>query len=73
LSPLTCEKIENVLRGIQDPVVMYHLYLGNYDDHELHTLTDAKDLAWTNIREVVPAALRELESDFRSVLGVEIA
>lgn len=71
LSPLTCEKIEKVLQGIQDPVVMYDLYLGNYDDHELHTLTDVKDHAWKDIQEVVPAALSELEFDFRSVLGVE--
>lgn len=71
LSPLTCEKIETVLRGIQDPVVTYNLYLGNYDDHELHTLTDVKDHAWKEIRDVVPAALGELESDFRKVLGVE--
>lgn len=71
LSPLTCEKIEKVLRGIQDPMVMYNLYLGNYDDHELHTLVDVKDHAWKEIRDVVPAALGELESDFRKVLGVE--
>lgn len=71
LSPLTCEKIEKVLRGIQDPMIMYDLYLGNYDDHELHTLTDVRDHAWKEIRDVVPAALSELESDFRNVLGVE--
>lgn len=70
LSPLTCEKIEKVLHGIQDPVVMYDLYLKNYDDHELNTLTDVKDYAWRDIQAVVPAAIRELESDFRSVLGV---
>lgn len=71
LSSLTCEKIDRVLQGIQDPVVRYNLFLGNYDDHELHTLTDVKDQAWKDIQEVVPAALSELESDFRSVLGVE--
>ncbi|WP_179153004.1 hypothetical protein [Chromohalobacter israelensis] len=71
LSPLTCEKIEKVLRGIQGSVVMYDLYLGNYDDHELNTLTDVKDIAWKDIQAVVPAALEELESEFRLVLGVE--
>lgn len=71
LSPLTCDKIEEVLRGIQDPVIMYDLYLRNYDDHELNALTDVKDSAWKDIQSVVPAALKELESDFRLVLGVE--
>lgn len=71
LSPLTCEKIEKVLRGIEDPMIMYDLYLGNYDDHELHTLTDVKEHAWKEIRDIVPVALGELESDFRNVLGVE--
>lgn len=71
LSPLVCEKIEEVLRGIQDSVITYDLYLGNYDDHELNTLTDVKDSAWKYIQGVVPAALKELESDFRLVLGVE--
>lgn len=71
LSPLTCEKIEKVLQGIQDPVIMYDLYLENYDDHELNTLTDVKNNAWEGIQTVVPAALNELESEFRLVLGVE--
>jgi len=71
LSPATCEKIDNVLSGIQDPIVMYDLYLGNYDDHELDTLVDVKDHAWKDIRDVVPAALSDLEFDFRKVLGVE--
>jgi len=73
LSPVTREKIDKVLLGIQDPIVMYNLYLYNYDDHELHTLSDVKDHAWKEIRDVVPAALDELEYDFRQVLGVETA
>ena len=49
MSPATCEKIERVLRGIEEPVVLYECYLSNYDDHELHTLSDVKDRAWEDI------------------------
>jgi len=71
LAPLTCEKIERVLDGLQDPLVMYYGYLGNYEDHELNTLSDVKEHAWKEIRDSVPPALRELETEFRQVLGVE--
>lgn len=71
LSPATCEKIDNVLRGIQDPVVTYDLYLGNYDDNELHTLVDVKGHAWNEVQDIVPAALDDLEFEFRKILGVE--
>ena len=72
LSNNTCDAIEKVLNGIQNPVIMYSLYLGNYEDNELSTLIDVKERAWKEILEVVPSALRELESDFRQVLGVEL-
>ena len=71
LAPLTCEKIESVLDGLQDPLVMYYGYLGNYEDHELNTLSGVKEQAWKEIRDSVPPALRELETEFRQVLGVE--
>lgn len=68
MSHLTCEKIERVLDGIQDPLVTYYGFLGNYDDHELNTLSDVKEHAWKDIRDHVPSALRELEAEFRQVL-----
>jgi hypothetical protein len=70
LSPKTCEKIEAVLGGIEDPIIMYNLYLKNYEDHELHSLRDVKEHAWEELQKVVPDALKELEIDFRNVLGV---
>ena len=71
LAPLTCEKIEKVLDGIQDPLVTYYGFLGNYDDHELNTLSGVKEQAWQKIRDSVPSALIELEAEFRQILGVE--
>lgn len=71
MAPLTCEKIERVLDGLQDPLVMYYGYLGNYDDHELSSLSDVKDHAWKKIRDSVPPALAELETEFRQILGVK--
>lgn len=71
MAPLTCEKIERVLDGLQNPLVMYYGFLGNYDDHELNTLSDVKEDAWKKIRDSVPPALIELEAEFRQLLGVE--
>lgn len=72
MSPGTCEKIKLVLDSFQEPVFTYECFLGNYDDHELHTLADVKNHSWKEIRENVPGALRELESEFRKVLGVDL-
>jgi hypothetical protein len=47
------------------------MYLKNYDDHELTSLSDRKDEAWRDVSEVVPRALIELEGEFRTVLGVD--
>jgi hypothetical protein len=66
----TCEKIETVFRAIQGPIAMYEAFLGNYDDHELHSLSDVKQNAWEDIRDSVPSALSELEAEFRKILGV---
>ncbi len=71
MAPLTCEKIERVLDGLQNPLVMYYGFLGNYDDRELNTLSDVKEDAWKKIRDSVPPALIELEAEFRQLLGVE--
>jgi len=71
LSPASCERIDQVLQGIQGPIVRYELFLRNYDDHELHSLVDVKNGAWREIQAVVPPALLELESDMRKLLGVE--
>ncbi len=71
LAPNTCEMVERVLNGIQYPIAQYHCFLGNYDDHELNTLTDVKEHAWKELQENVLPALRELEAEFRQVLGVQ--
>jgi hypothetical protein len=70
MAPLTCEKIERVLDGLHNPLLLYYGYLGNYDDHELETLSDVKEHAWKEIRDSVPPALEELETEFRQLLGV---
>jgi len=72
LNTKTCQKIEEVISGIEEPTIMYSAYLGNYDDDELHTLKDVKKHAWEELRERVTPAMQELENEFRSVLGVEI-
>lgn len=70
LTPQTSEILERVLHGLKEPVETYNMYLKNYDDHELHSLSDRKDEAWREVGEVVPRALVELENEFRAVLGV---
>lgn len=69
LEPLTCQKIESVLESFRSPVAIYKGYLANYDDHELESLSDVKDYAWKEVLENVPQALRELETEFRAILG----
>ncbi len=71
LTPNTCDIVERVLNGIQDPIAQYSGFLSNYDDHELNTLTDVKEHAWKELQETVRPALRELEAEFRQVLGVK--
>lgn len=66
----TCEKVEDVLNAFQDPLTTYYSFLGNYDDHELHTLADVKNHSWKELRSKVFPAMKELESEFRTVLGV---
>ncbi len=63
--------VERVLNGIQYSIGQYQAFLGNYDDHELNTLIDVKENAWKELEETVPPALRELETEFRQVLGVQ--
>ena len=70
LSHETCEKVEDVLHAFQDPLTTYYGFLGNYDDNELHTLVDVKDHSWKELRSKVLPAMKELESEFRTVLGV---
>lgn len=70
LSRETCEKVEDVLNAFEDPLITYYGFLWNYDDHELHTLADVKERSWKDIRLKVLPAMEELESEFRTVLGV---
>ncbi|MDH1291375.1 hypothetical protein N5C43_08900 [Comamonas terrigena] len=69
MTPETCELVERVLNGIQDPIALYKGFLGNYEDHELNTLVDVKEYAWKDVQEVFRPALRELEAEFRQILG----
>jgi hypothetical protein len=70
LSHETCKKVEEVLDSLQDPLTTYYVYLGNYDDDELHSLIDVKERSWKELRVKVTPAMKELESEFRTVLGV---
>ncbi|MBV6754525.1 hypothetical protein KV580_29860 [Pseudomonas chlororaphis] len=70
LSHETCAKVEDVLDALQDPLTTYYGFLGNYDDDELHTLADVKDHSWKELRSKIFPAMKELESEFRTVLGV---
>ncbi len=70
LSHETCGKVEDVLHAFQDPLTTYYGFLGNYGDNEPHTLVDVKDHSWKELRSKVLPAMKELESEFRTVLGV---
>lgn len=72
LTSLTCAKIDEFFEGIEGPVIRYYTFQGVYDDHELNSLGDIKSGAWTEINNKLPAVVKEVEGEFRRVLGVQV-
>lgn len=68
LNEETCESIESAIRAIEHPSNLYSGFIRNYDDDELHTLTDVRELAWKEMHDKLPSALEKLEEEFRSIL-----
>ena len=71
ISPQTCEVIKDVIDPFRSSIQMYYAYQHNYDDHELDTISDVKDRSWKEIEESVNPAMKELEEEFRKLLGVK--
>ena len=69
LTEETCVQIEDVLNSIQDPLVRYFAISGNYDDDELHTLSDVKFSSLKEMGEKVPPAMLLVEKEFRKLIG----
>ncbi len=61
-----CGVVSDAISKASDPAVAYVCYLGNYDDHELHTIQDVRDRSWDQICEDLHPAIELVESKFRS-------
>lgn len=72
LTSLTCEKIDNFFESIEGPVIRYWTFQGVYDDHELNSLSDIKNGAWKEISSKLPSVVKEVENEFKRLLGIQI-
>ena len=61
----TCETIADAIEKASKPAAQYVCYLGNYDDHELHTIQDVRDRSWDTICQELHPAIQIVENRFR--------
>lgn len=60
-----CASINDAISKAWLPAIEYQMYLGNYDDHELHSIQDVRDRSWDQISNELLPAIKEVEDRFR--------
>lgn len=67
-----CQSVSEAIVKGSSPAAQYICYLGNYEDHELHTLKDVRDRCWDEVANEVRPAIDKVEQRFRSIVLAHI-